>query len=160
VLRQASVSFLFTQQRLSQLDTSEVSVRYDAFVSYQADDRRDVIQIVDGLSQAGLRIFFDQYIQLGADWRETPNVALRSSSALLFCVGASTFTSDGQSLELEFALLHSDTVPILLPGAGTIGDLPEFIRQRQFVDLRDGVSVDGLARLIRGLESRRRRSSS
>lgn len=52
VLRQASVSFLVTQQRFSPLDTSEVNVRYDAFISYPREDRRDVLKIVEPISQA------------------------------------------------------------------------------------------------------------
>ncbi|BCB77081.1 hypothetical protein Pflav_034910 [Phytohabitans flavus] len=160
VLRQASVSFLLTQQRLSPLDVSEVSVRYDAFVSYQADNRRDVIQIVDGLSRAGLRIFFDQHLQPGEDWERTLATALQSSNALLFCIGPNTFVSRGQTAEWEAMLgqrADAFIIPILLPGADTDA-VPEFIRRRQWLDQRDGVTDEGVAELVRALQSRHRRA--
>ncbi|MDG4833044.1 P-loop NTPase fold protein [Solwaraspora sp. WMMD1047] len=160
VLRGASVSFLFTQQRLSQLDTSEVSVKYDAFVSYQADNRRDAIQIVDGLSQAGLRIFFDQHIRPGADWQETLDGALSSSGVVIYCVGPHTFESRGQMLEWDRVIDRSDVliIPVLLAGADPSA-LPDLVQRRQWVDMRDGVSEEGVMQLVRALKYRRRRSS-
>ncbi|MET8358921.1 P-loop NTPase fold protein [Micromonospora sp. NPDC005171] len=161
LLRGASVSFLFTQQRLSQLDTSEVSVKYDAFVSYQADNRREAIQIVDGLSRAGLRIFFDQHISPGTDWQETLNSVLSSSSVLLFCVGPGTGESQWQTRELDLVLDRAEglIIPVLLPGAD-LSTAPGFVRRRQGVDMRDGISEEGITQLTRAIESRRRRPSS
>ncbi len=129
VLRGASVSFLFAQQRLSQLDTSEVSVKYDAFVSYESENRREAIQIVEGLSQAGLRIFFDQHISPGADWQETLSSALRSSSVLLFCVGPRTGESQWQTQELDLAIDRAEAliIPVLLAGAD-LSTAPDFVR--------------------------------
>ncbi|MGC4857339.1 hypothetical protein ACLQ24_29230 [Micromonospora sp. DT4] len=49
-------------------------------------------------------------------------------------------------------------IPVLLAGAG-YSTAPDFVRHRQGVDMREGVSEEGIAQLIQAIESRRRRPS-
>lgn len=159
VLRQASVSFLLTRQRFSQLDTSDVKVHYDAFISFNNQDRKEVIQIVEALSDAGLRAFFDQDIQPGELWRENLEKSIRSANSMLFCIGRNTPSSEWQSREYEILSERPDALilPILLPGA-EVSDLPKFMLDRQWLDFRDGLSKNGLDRLVVTLRSRHRRA--
>jgi hypothetical protein len=156
-LRQASVNFLLTQQRFSQLDTSEVKLQYDVFVSFHREDRTAVIQIVEALGRAGLRVSVDQDVQVGARWAESVEAAISSADALLFCIGANTIPSNWQMREVIFAERQSDMliIPILLPGANP-DTAPSMLKERQWLDLRDGISDEGLERLVSALRSHRR----
>jgi len=153
-LRQASVSFLLDQQRLSSLDTPEVNVRYDAFVSFHKTDRTEVLKIVDGLAKAGIKVFIDEdEMRPGDNLLDLIEEALSSSGALLFCFGANT-PSTWQTAELQAMALRSMTarstvriIPILLPGSQH-NDIPLFLQAVQWLDLRDGISQVGLDRLI------------
>jgi hypothetical protein len=87
------VSFLLNQQRLSTLDTPEVTVRYDAYVSYPPGSRREALKIVEEISKAGISFFsskFDAKLMPGEDWQATINQALASADTLLFFIGEGT----------------------------------------------------------------------
>lgn len=152
-LRQASVSFLLAQQRFSQLDTSEVRPRYDVFVSFQSDARREALRLVELLSGAGIRVFSDWDIEPGDKFNEVIHQALGSSGALIFCVSRNTPGSDWQNRELESALSQGrmPVIPILLPGADTENMSPR-LRDYQWLDFRDGVSQANLDRLLSAVQ--------
>ncbi|KFZ76990.1 hypothetical protein ED92_38415 [Amycolatopsis sp. MJM2582] len=158
-LRRASVSFLITRQRLSRLDTSEVTVRYDAFVSFANEDRPIVIDLVEALSHAGVRVFFDGHIAPGERWQEVLDDRLGVADCLLYCVGETTPRATGQLREYEMVSRRSEVtvIPILLPGADA-SLLPEFILARQWLDFRAGVSAEGIADLVSTLRSKSRRA--
>ena len=50
------------------MDTSEVNVRYDAFISYPRENRRDVLKIVEAISKAGIKVFYDEEMRPGERW--------------------------------------------------------------------------------------------
>jgi TIR domain/KAP family P-loop domain len=142
VLRQASVSFLVTQQRLSPLDTPEVNVRYDVFVSYtraRDENRRDVLQIVEAISKEGIKVFFDEQLQPGDRWADVLTESLSSAGTLLYCISGGTPSSQWQMRELEAMTSRSNTriIPILLPGSD-LEDVPDDLRDVQWLDFRDG----------------------
>lgn len=148
VLRQASVSFLITQQRFSPLDTSEVKVRYDAFISYSHEDKREVLKIVEAVSQAGIRLFYDEEIQPGENWQNVLDERLSSTGTLLLCIGKGALSSYWQMAEYESVAKKSNVriIPIILPGA-EVDKIPQVLREIQWLDLRDGISPRGLDRL-------------
>ncbi|MEU6155368.1 P-loop NTPase fold protein [Actinosynnema sp. NPDC047251] len=158
VLRQASVSFLVTRQRLSRLDTSEIRIRYDAFVSFPDEDRPIVIEIVERLTEAGVRVYFDEHIPLGARWEEALNTSLDQADTLLYCVGKTTGAATGQLLEYDTVTSRPgfSIIPVILPGANT-ETLPDALRSRQWLDFRTGVTDSGMKRLISTLHSKSRR---
>lgn len=159
VLRQASVSFLITQQRFSPLDTSEVNVRYDAFISYPNESRRDVLKIVESISQAGIKVFYDEEIRPGERWADVIARSLSSAGTLLFCIGRGTSSSGWQIEELQAMANRSNVriIPILLPGSDP-HDVPLALREVQWLDLREGISPGGLDGLIAALRPGYRRS--
>jgi KAP family P-loop domain/TIR domain len=143
ILRQASVSFLVTQRRFSPLDTSEVNIRYDAFVSYALENKWDVLKIVEAISKEGIKVFYDQDIPLGERWPDS----LSSVGTLLFCIGESTSNFQMEELQAMTNRSNIRTIPILLPGSDT-SKVPTVLREVQRLDLREGISRDGLDRLI------------
>ncbi|MEU4740462.1 P-loop NTPase fold protein [Actinosynnema sp. NPDC023658] len=158
VLRQASVSFLITRDRLSRLDTSEVEVRYDAFVSFANEDRPAVIRLVGALSEAGVRVFFDDHVPLGSRWEEALDSGLGRADALLYCVGRTSAASEGQLREYgTVATRDLLIIPVLLPGADP-ESMPPLLRSRQWLDLRYGITEDGVQQLVSALRRRSRRA--
>jgi KAP family P-loop domain/TIR domain len=157
ILRRASVSFLVTRQRLSPLDSPEAKVRYDVFVSYtraSEESRRDVLQIVEAISKEGIRTFIDDQIQPGESWADTINETLSSAGTLLYCISQDTSSSQWQTRELSVMASRQNIriIPILLPGSG-LEDVPTDLREVQWLDFREGISSEGLNRLIAALRS-------
>ncbi|MFK0248180.1 P-loop NTPase fold protein [Amycolatopsis azurea] len=156
-LRRASVDFLVNQQRFSHLDTAEVRLRYDAFVSFANEDRPVVLELVEELAKAGVNVFFDGHIPPGAKWADALTDSLNASKALIFCVGRSTNAATGQQDELLRALDNSSLpiVPVILPGADTGLNTPTALRDRQWLDLRAGVTSESISRLVSSLRRQR-----
>lgn len=160
--RKASVSFLLTQQRFSPLDASEVNIRYDAFVSFPPGNRGEVLKIVEEVSRAGIKIYLDEKIQPGDDWRSTHMKILASVDTILFFIGKGTAHSAWQEQELRITEWRSDLqptvriIPVVLPGAD-IDDVPMPLRSLHWVSFREGISPDGIERLISALRVGSRR---
>jgi hypothetical protein len=150
-LRQASVSFLLTQKRFSPLDSPEVSIQYDAFFSYSRADRRDVITIVEFLTRAGLKVFFDRDLSPGSRWADELQKALATSSTLCYCLGPDSSESRAQTDELLQAMANNRNqriIPIILPGWDRdTARLPAQLRAIQALDFSSGITPSGLAEL-------------
>lgn len=56
------------------------------FVSYCHVDLNEVQQLVADLEQAGLTVWWDKHIPLGADWQGAIRRAVREAFALVVCV--------------------------------------------------------------------------
>lgn len=156
-LRHASVGFLVDQQRFSHLDTAEVRLRYDAFVSFPNEDRPVVLELVDALTKAGISVFFDGHIPPGAKWAHVLNENLNAARTLIFCIGRSTNTATGQQKELMNALNHANIpiIPVILPGADSTTDVPTSLHDRQWLDLHAGVTKESVSRLVSSLRRHR-----
>jgi len=55
----------------------------------------------------------------------------------------------------EFVERKLPVIPVLLPGAPEQPELPLFLKAFTWVDLRKGLSSDGLERLVWGITGRR-----
>lgn len=157
LLRRASVDFLVNQQRFSHLDTAEVRLRYDAFVSFANEDRPVAIELVEELTKAGISVFFDGHIPPGAKWADALTDSLSASKTLIFCVGRSTDAATGQQHELLQAINSGNfpVVPVILPGADPTISTPTELRDRQWLDLRAGVTTESISRLVSSLRRQR-----
>jgi WD40 repeat protein len=132
---------------------------FDVFVSYNRANQDAVERLGRALRARGLTVFIDRwYLVAGQSWPETLEQHLSDCRAVAVCIGASGIGAwqqrehykalDRQAHEPGFPV-----IPVLLPGA----DDPAlgFLGLNTWVDLRqgleDGVSIDILARSIRGL---------
>jgi hypothetical protein len=147
-LRRASVEFLVNQDRLSTLDTSEVSSRGGVYLSYAAGDRDKALTIVEALSEIGVPVRFDISITLGERWTETLDRAFRDSQVVCFLVGPATAESGEQIRELTRLDVRSKSVmPIVLPGSHP-DRIPNDLRPFRFLDLSGGLTDEGLRELV------------
>lgn len=132
---------------------------FDAFISYNSEDRRQVETIAKYLRTAGLNVWLDQeQLGPGEDWQSRLQTEIESIASCIVVVGASGL-GPWQRLEVQAALqLFVDRerplVPVLLPTAGTSPDLPLFLRSFGWVDFRS-LDPDPLGKLVRTLSLRR-----
>jgi WD40 repeat protein len=133
--------------------------RFDVFVSYSRADQDAVERLGRALRARGLTVFVDRwYLVAGQSWPETLEQHLRDCRAVAVCIGASGLGAwqqrehykalDRQAHEPGFPV-----IPVLLPGV--VDPALGFLGLNTWVDLRqgleDGVSIEILARAVRGL---------
>ncbi|MFL5799049.1 MAG: P-loop NTPase fold protein [Actinomycetota bacterium] len=116
-----------------------------AFVSYSPGDLSDAEALVTGLDRRGIRCFLDREADLQED---ALLAALRESTSGLELIGAAGLEGWGR-LDLRAMLERigrSDlpVVPVLLPKAPPQVGLPDWLREREWIDLR-GREIDDFA---------------
>ena len=107
----------------------------------------------------GLRVWFDEWeLRPGQPWQAGLEKGIRTSLSVAVLVG-----TDGigpwEDVEMraairEFVQRGRPVIPVLLPGAPAQPDVPLFFKAFAWVDLRDGLSGDGLRKLIWGINGK------
>lgn len=78
--------------------------RYDAFISYSRNDEALVKPLVQVLSLAKRRVFWDEFIEPGQKWNEEIQVALASSDAIVIMWCCDSAASEWVRREIRIAL--------------------------------------------------------
>ena len=129
---------------------------YNVFLCHNSKDKPIVRKLRDALKARGLRTWFDDdQLIPGRPWLEALEKAIESIGAAAVCVGPSDF-GPWQNREMRayierFVRNKAAVIPVLLPGATETPKLPVFLSPFTWVDLRDGLSEDGLHRLTCGI---------
>jgi hypothetical protein len=120
---------------------------FDVFLSHNSKDKPAVRDLKQRLSDAGLHVWLDEdELRPGIPWQQLLEAGIRDSKSIAVLVG-----SDGlgpwEDEEMQAALVlgvkdRRPVIPVLLPGACTQPELPMFLTNRTWVDLRSG-SADG-----------------
>ncbi|MEA3354039.1 MAG: TIR domain-containing protein [Campylobacterota bacterium] len=119
--------------------------KYDAFLSYSNKDIDDVKEIYKYLIDHNLCIWFDKAsLEFGDEWIDEIDTGIKKSNTCL--VFFKNDTGAWQNDEIKEAKLKSKKdsnfriIPVLLPGGDRNKlDLPAFLEQKSWVDLRDGL---------------------
>ena len=83
------------------------------FLSYAHTDRAFAQQVVERLTQAGLKVWYDTGIEPGTAWDDTLEQRIRGACAVVACVSSSFEQSRWCTRELKFAdLLGKTIVPV------------------------------------------------
>lgn len=111
-----------------------------AFISYSRLDAPAVDRIVQALSAGGIPVWRDTAeIAPGEDWAESLEKALAGASAYIYVASRNAGRSSWIERELQFVVKRASgqplAVPVILDDEGE-ARLPEFLRSRQWVDLR------------------------
>ncbi len=133
-----------------------LSAPFDVLLSYNRQDQALAMELANALRARGLRPWIDEAELIpGRRWQEALERALGQ-----VCTTAVLFGSDGlgpwQTPEMRAAIDESvrrglPVIPVLLPGAPARPELPLFLRDFTWVDLRRGFTPDGLDRLHWGI---------
>jgi tetratricopeptide (TPR) repeat protein len=130
---------------------------FDVFLSHNSRDKPAVIRIAEALrDRRGLKVWLDVWeLPPGRPWQDALETILRTVRSAAILVG-----QDGlgpwEIPEMRAALnemVHRQmpVIPVLLPGAPRSPEFPFFLAQNTWVDLRDGLSEEGLDRLQWGI---------
>ncbi len=129
---------------------------FDTFLSHNSKNRAIVRQIAEALETRNIRPWLDEReLQPGRCWQEAVEEIIQSARTALVLVG-----SDGpgpwelpemRACLSEFVSRGMPVIPVLLPGAPNDPKLPLFVNGFTSVDLRDGLTDEGLDRLEWGI---------
>jgi TIR domain len=136
-------------------------VKFDVFLSHNSKDKPAVKSLGGALKQRGLSVWLDEWeLRPGLTWQDALEDIVGGCKAATVCFGASGVgpweEPEMQALLRRFANDKKignvvPIIPVLLPGAPAEVKLPLFLEAFTWVDLRQGLSADGLERLRWGI---------
>jgi len=137
----------------------ERSGQYDAFLSHNSKDKPAVREIALALKDRGLNVWLDEWVlPPGQPWQPELEKIIATTKAAIILVGPDGL-GPWEEPEMrvcldEFVRRRLPVIPVLLPGVEGEPELPLFLRQFTWVDLREGLSQHGLERLVWGVTGR------
>jgi hypothetical protein len=129
---------------------------FDVFLSHNSLDKPQVEDIGNRLRARGLRVWLDEWeLRPGFPWQEGLEEAIQASRAVAVFIGAEGLGA-WQEPEMRAFIARSrrekvPVIPVLLPGCPDSPQLNLFLEAYTWVDLRDGVTEEGLSRLAWGI---------
>jgi hypothetical protein len=127
---------------------------FDCFLSHNSKDKPAVRALAAELGAAGLSVWFDEErLRPGLPWQpqlESGITASRSVAVLVGADGLGPWEDEEQQAALTLAVHDKrPVIPVLLPTAPQVPNLPLFLRNRTWVDLRTSAAPAGVGRLDR-----------
>jgi adenylate cyclase len=126
------------------------------FLSHNSKDKPAVRELGEALKKRGLKVWLDEWNLIpGRPWQDALEDVIKSAKSAAILVGGDGLgpweIPEMRLCLMEFVQRTLPVIPVLLPGAPTSPDLPLFLRQFTWVDLRGGMTKDGLDRLEWGI---------
>ncbi len=129
---------------------------FDVFLSHNSVNKPRVRELAAALDERGLRVWLDEReLVPGRPWQDALGEVIRTVKSAAVLVGEDGLgpweAAEVRGLLSEFVDRRAPVIPVLLPGARSRPELPFFLRQFTWVDLRDGLRREGLDRLEWGI---------
>lgn len=131
--------------------------KHDVFLSHNSGSKDLARALKDRLVAKGVRVWFDdEELPPGIPWQPMVEAGIRDSRSVAVLVG-----QDGlgpwEDQEMQAALSEAvgtgrPVIPVLLPGAPQPPKLPMFLRTRGWVNMRDGITDEAMAKLVWGIK--------
>ncbi|MFN7962714.1 MAG: TIR domain-containing protein [Thermoanaerobaculia bacterium] len=134
---------------------------FDVFLSHNSQDKAAVKALGEELKARGITVWLDEWeLRPGKRWQKELEAAIASSRSVAVFVGANglgPWEEPEMEVFLDRAMHESElpVIPVLLPGAPEKVELRPFLKLFTWVDLRDGVTPEGLERLVWGITGRK-----
>lgn len=133
---------------------------FDVFLSHNSNDKAFVRQLADALQVRGIKVWLDERELIpGHPWQEGVEQIIqnvRSAAILIGSHGLGAWeTPEMRGCLSEFVRRKLPVIPVLLPEAPAHLEMPLFLREFTRVDLRGGLTKDGLDRLIWGITKKK-----
>lgn len=134
--------------------------KFDALLTYSALDRPIVLQVATELVQAGVKVWFDVWeVAPGTPVYEALDTVLQTIRASVVFVGPSGLgpweVHETRAIIERAVFKRLPVIPVLLPGTPSSVDLPLLLRGVSVVDLRDGLTQEGINKIIWGITGQR-----
>jgi hypothetical protein len=124
------------------------------FISYSRKDQEYVRKLAEDLNQrVGGGVWFDQSdIQAGDKWRDRITKGVQDAQVVVLVLSPDSAASKYVQMEINLALEAGRTIiPILYRPVQLTGELDEFVRETQFIDLQRGSYTDNFQILVDAL---------
>jgi hypothetical protein len=126
---------------------------FDVFLSHNSKDKPTVRDIGERLKSRGLKVFLDEWeLRPGRPWQEEVEKVIQTTKSFAVVIGKAGFGKwekpEMRSALNEFANRDVPVIPVLLPGGK---DLPPFLKQFTWVDLRGGITNAEIDNLVWGI---------
>ena len=137
-----------------------LSETFDVFLSHNSKDKPLVRQIGEALRDRGLKVWLDEWeLVPGRPWQEAVEEILatvRSSAVLVGQDGLGPWENPEMRVCLtQMVRRKLPVIPVLLPGCPQAPKIPLFLGEVTWVDLRDGITEDGLDLLEWGITNQK-----
>jgi hypothetical protein len=133
-----------------------MSPAFDVFLSHNSQDKPAVREIAQALRARRLRPWLDEWeLRPGHSWQEALEESIKAAPSAAILVGRDGLGSwedrEMRACLVDFTERKRPVIPVLLPGAPDKPDLPLFLKDYTWVDLRGGLTEEGLDRLCWGI---------
>lgn len=133
---------------------------HDVFLCHNSQDKGVVLDLARLLKERQLAVWLDLWeLQPGLPWQlglERGLVASRAIAVLQGPHGEGPWAAEERYVALERSVRERvPVIPVLLPGLERVPDLPPFLQQRTWVDLRSGFNDTSMDRLQWGITGTR-----
>lgn len=134
---------------------------FDTFLSHNSKDKPDVKRLGEALRERGMTVWLDEWeLQPGLSCQDAMEDIITNCKSAAVCVGRNG-VGPWEEPEMKALLrryvnekragLMLSIIPVLLPGAPDDVTLPLFLAEFNWVDLRLGLSKEGLDKLEWGI---------
>jgi hypothetical protein len=132
------------------------SPSFDVFLSHNSKDKPVVRRLSKAMKARGLRVWLDEWeLVPGQSWQEALEQIIKTAKAAAVLFGPAGLgpweEPEMRACLCEFVKRRLPVIPVLLPGAPKEPELPLFLQEFTWVDLRGGLKKDGLTRLQWGI---------
>lgn len=131
-------------------------MEFDVFLSHNSKDKPAVRELKRLLEAHELRAWLDaDELVPGENWQPGIVDGIMNSETMAVCIG-SAGVGPWEDEEMQGALTlavsqRRRVIPVVLPGAPEKPELSLFLSSRTWVDLRSGLTEEGIARLVWGI---------
>ena len=134
---------------------------FDVFLSHNSKDKSEVCRIAEALRDGrGLKVWLDEWeLPPGAPWQDELESIIRIVRSAAVLVGKDGLgpweVPEMRGCLSEMVRRKLRVITVLLPDAPAKPDLPMFLAQNTWVDLRGGITEEGLDRLQWGITGKK-----
>lgn len=133
---------------------------FQVFLSHNHHDKPAVRYLKQRLADVGITAWLDEdELRPGVPWQQLLEVGINTSSSVAVLIGndgIGPWENEEMQAALRLAVREKrPVIPVLLPGAPAVPELPMFLGNRTWVDMRTGVTAEGLSRLVWGITGKK-----
>ena len=132
------------------------SGEFDVFLCHNSADKPTVRRLANLLIRRRLRPWYDEWELIrGRPWQEALEDTIAQIRSAAILIGKTDIgpwaDREMRAFLSEFVRRKVAVIPVMLPGAPDTPDLPVFLREFTWVDLRRGLRAKGIDRLVWGI---------
>ena len=130
--------------------------QFDVFLSHNSKDKPAVIQLAQALKDRGIKVWLDAWeLPPGSRWQEELENIIRTTKTAAVLVGGDGLgpweEPEMRACLNQFVRRKLPVIPVLLPGAPQKPELPLFLQEFTWLDLRDGLTEEAVDKLVWGI---------